>query len=906
VVAGAVSAAREGRPAAVFITGEPGLGKTAVLEQAALSATGLRLVHSRGEGSQAVLPFGFLDPLMREAGLADQPSRALDVPAAERATALWYRLRDWLAGRADPLILLLDDLHWADADSLTLIRMIIEHPRPGGLAVIASLRPHPREARQTADRLAAAHHARLVSLSPLSPAAATRLAARLTGQPSGSPLVTRIAQVCAGNPLLIHELAGHLDLSSATGEELPSGAGQWLLLSRFTGLDEATLDYARAAAVLGVEFRPAQAGSLAGLDDQAVTAALAALCGAGLVRAGAGDGLAVFTHALLHQALLEDLPPPLRGQLHAAAFRLLWSSGAWAATAAEHAVAAGLEGDPDAVAAAEQAGLDAQARGALDAAARWFTTAARLAGQRAEPALRLRLAAALHAAAAPEQALAACRSLLAVPGLDLATAITARRLLGRLWSELGDGEAAGRIFDEAASAAAGPFPELAIETLLEASLLALYTCGPARSLAYANRARALTGPGTSRQLAAWVAAARGNARQIGGDPGGQREVTRALALLPPGEGLRGLHGSVAWGPRLIALQSAKLAERFDDALAAYDLAVSEAAQAPAPLAMSIYTVAHADTLTRLGRLGEALALLEASVADTPPWLAARLPWALAGLAHLRYELDEPSAAAALCARIEQLAGAGPGTVPLLRFWLWQVRANLAADQGDLDTACALMSRAETLARASGTLDPNTVPWHATAIRVYLAAGRLADAGRVVARLEAACRRVRWRYPRAVAHRGRALLADRARRPAEAEREFQASLSWHAGLAMPLAHAETLLAQADFLRRAGSPASARQVAAEAVRIAERCGARRLARLATEALHLAGGRRRAGGSEGLTPVQEKVARLAAEGLTNAEIGYRLAISPRTVEHHLTRIYAVLGVVSRRQVRRTLASR
>jgi DNA-binding CsgD family transcriptional regulator len=109
--------------------------------------------------------------------------------------------------------------------------------------------------------------------------------------------------------------------------------------------------------------------------------------------------------------------------------------------------------------------------------------------------------------------------------------------------------------------------------------------------------------------------------------------------------------------------------------------------------------------------------------------------------------------------------------------------------------------------------------------------------------------------------------------------------------------------------------ARQVLGEAVHIAAASGALRLELLATEELHLTGGRRRRrpyrtaapGGDDGwagmLTPAQLRVALLACDGLTNDEIGRRFVISARTVEHHLTGAYAALGVRGRRQLRRAV---
>jgi DNA-binding NarL/FixJ family response regulator len=102
--------------------------------------------------------------------------------------------------------------------------------------------------------------------------------------------------------------------------------------------------------------------------------------------------------------------------------------------------------------------------------------------------------------------------------------------------------------------------------------------------------------------------------------------------------------------------------------------------------------------------------------------------------------------------------------------------------------------------------------------------------------------------------------------------------------MPLTESETRLAYGSFLRPTGATTAARHMLHQAVHTAANCRAARLERLATEELHAVGGRRRTGhpDTETLTPVQNRIATLVANGLTNGEIGRQLLISHRTVEH------------------------
>lgn len=906
-VRGTLTDARQGGSAAVFIVGEAGLGKTSVLDIGLAAAGGFEVVHGQGEATEVSLPFGFLaDPLAR-AGFPDLLTVIPGLPPEERAAAAWHRLWSWVGqDRSRPLLLLLDDFHWADADSISLVRFLVRRLPARGVAVVAGLRPWPEAAAVTSAGLEERGQARVVRLLPLSPAASTRLVTNLReGDPAGMAVTAKDIAMCAGNPFLLRHLAWHTEGDLRTDRSgTPVAAQRGLLLARFAGFDASELEYARAGAVLGVRFRVDIAGRLTRLEASAAGTALEALHAAGLLRT-VEPGTAAFTHAMLRQALYDDLSLPVRTAMHAAAFRLLWEHGAPAGEAAAHAVAARLVGDAEAVAAAERAGRDAIARGALRAAVPWLKASQRMAGDRAEASLQLRLAEALHTAGAPGEAATACRVLLSQPDLALDHAAEANRLLGRSLFELGESETAVECLRRTAGLAARNRSSLAIEALLEASMLTLYTHGPRRSLALADEAKLLIDESTDGSLAAWVGAARGHARLLRGDEGGADEVDRAMDGLPAGGGIRGLHGSAAYGPRLAHLQSLKFTERFGEAEAAYNVALREAVGTGIPLAMSIYGVAHADTLCRLGRLREAEELLN-QAREESYGLVSRAPWTEVGLAHINFELDRPDQATAHCQAIEASIGAEGESLPLLRFWLWRVRAGLALRLGDAETASALMIRAEATADSSGVVAPAASPWYSVAVDAHLAAGRTEDARRVLNRLEMIGKSTGHRWPHAVVARGRALLADFAGDRVSAESHFDRALKCHRGLPMPVDEVETLVAYGAFLRRSGSPVGARAPLARAERMATDCGALRLQRVASQELHAASGRRRRRATEpGLTAVQTKVASLAARGLTNAEIGRQLFISPRTVEHHLTAIYASLSVATRRELRRLAES-
>jgi DNA-binding CsgD family transcriptional regulator len=121
----------------------------------------------------------------------------------------------------------------------------------------------------------------------------------------------------------------------------------------------------------------------------------------------------------------------------------------------------------------------------------------------------------------------------------------------------------------------------------------------------------------------------------------------------------------------------------------------------------------------------------------------------------------------------------------------------------------------------------------------------------------------------------------------------------AGSPAALERAKSLAELGAAQRRAGQRAAAREHLAEALDLAARCGARPLAARVREELHTAGARPRREwrrGVESLTPAELRVARLAADGRTNREIAQTLYVTVKTVEGHLARVYAKLGITGR----------
>jgi len=162
-----------------------------------------------------------------------------------------------------------------------------------------------------------------------------------------------------------------------------------------------------------------------------------------------------------------------------------------------------------------------------------------------------------------------------------------------------------------------------------------------------------------------------------------------------------------------------------------------------------------------------------------------------------------------------------------------------------------------------------------------------------------CNTLPCQAPRAVAACGSALLAWHEERYDRAEEWFEVASELVTAVDMPLARAEVMIGCARFLRHAGRVEDARLVLRDALDVLEGTGAGRLERVAREELLVAGGRRRARSGSELTVQEGRIVDLAARGLTNAEIARQLFVSPKTVDHHLSRAYQKLGVRSRREL-------
>ena len=214
-----------------------------------------------------------------------------------------------------PLLLVLDDLHWADTASLKVLRHLVTSAAPGHrLAVVVTRRRLPEPTGDLAEvgEELARHHVTRLDLSGLAPEEARKLVAAVAGIVVPAEVVDDWHRRSGGNPYFLVELA-RLDARDST--TLPATVRD-VIVRRLQGLPERTRELLLLAAVLGRRFSLDLLAAVAGEPVEDVDDALTPAREAGLVE-DPEAGTAAFTHALTRDAVLTTASPSRLARLHA-------------------------------------------------------------------------------------------------------------------------------------------------------------------------------------------------------------------------------------------------------------------------------------------------------------------------------------------------------------------------------------------------------------------------------------------------------------------------------------------------------------------------------------------------------------------------------------------------------------
>jgi DNA-binding CsgD family transcriptional regulator len=915
-----------GGPAWLWARGEPGIGKTRLLDELAARARerGHLVLSGRGAEFERDIPFGLWVDALDDHVDALGPDRvarlvgdrvaelsrvlpAVPAPAGAPAPTLHderYRahravraLLDALA-RGRPLVLVLDDVHWGDPASLELVAHVLRRPPRGAVLLALAFREGQVPTALLAALEAAEREGGAVELAP-GPLTAEE-AETLLGDAVAEAERGEAYRLSGGNPFYLEQLA-------RAGGTLPAGVAA-SLAQEVEALPADARALAQGAAVAGDPFDVDLATSCGGLEPADGLAALDALLAAGLLRPGDVARRYRFRHPIVRRAVYDSAPESWRLDAHARALAALGARGEALPARAHHLERCARPGDLEAVGVLAQAAASVSTQ-APASAARWLEAALRVlpAGPEGEARrleLLVPLAVAQAASGSLDTALGTLDAALArvPPALAelrarlVAACAASENLLGR------HAAAHARLLQ-----ALGELGELdpAAAAVLESELTAdaLYEGDIASMRRWAARAHATARGTGDAGLCALAAALRCFAAYSAGAVA-EAEALRAEAA-----------------ERVDALPDAGLAarleapyylgfaeffcERYEDALRHLRRGIGLARATGQGQFLVPMMIGVAFTLETVGRLPDAVE--EADAAVEAARLAANpqvLAWALTAQSWtsvIAGERDRGVRAGEEAVRLiegldssvvtravretvgsawleageadrgfEQLQRVGAPDLPLVepgrRAWIYAVMARAELGRGRAASAERWLMRAEA------TLEALELPMAESSVlyaraAMLLAEGEPAEAAtlalRAAERGEAVGARVQAARSRTLA--GRALLAagDRAAATPQLER----------------AEAELGAAGALGLRD------------EAARELRRLGRR----VATR------GRRGAGG-EGLAALsgrEREIARLVALGRTNREIGGELFLSPKTVETHLTHVFAKLGVASRAEV-------
>ena len=373
----------------LLVEGEAGIGKSRLVQWMVDEACSAGITALRGEGHpfERSRPFGVMVDALDLRRRSPDPRRAavalLLAGDAERSTArggaqqdLRYQVVEEVVDLVEeacdkaPVLLVLEDLHWADGSTLLAIRTLVRRLPHAPLVVVLSLRPAPRSAEldQLLDEAlrTGAHHMRL---EPLHAEDVETLAQSELGLPPG-PELTGVLAKAGGNPLWVVEMIRSLSVEGRlrpeaetvelTSAELP-GSLRELVVRRLRYLPEATIELLQVTAVLGDAVSISDVAAVARRPATEIVATLREAFQARLL--GEQGDAVVFRHQLVHDAIYQTMPLPVRRALHRDAAGSLARSGAELLRVADHLVLGAGRGDLEAIrwlrAAAQDAGAGA-------------------------------------------------------------------------------------------------------------------------------------------------------------------------------------------------------------------------------------------------------------------------------------------------------------------------------------------------------------------------------------------------------------------------------------------------------------------------------------------------------------------------------------------------------------------
>ena len=887
-------------PTALVLEGEPGIGKTTIWEEATglAEAEGRCVLVCRPRPSDAALSHVALTDVLRPVPpeafqtLPSPQRRAIEVATLRReagvaeldpravGTAL-TTLLDRLSV-ASPVLVAVDDGQWLDRPSaaalafalhrldgrdVRLLMAVRVETLPGAsVPVLAAL--ESTLGRQCVQRL---------TVGPLSVGAIHGVFVQVLGRSVSRPLLVRIHHASGGNPFYALEIAREIQSMGAVsaGQPLPVPMDRReLALLRLRRLPRATRD---ALARLAVSSRR----SLHDLD----LVALAPAERAGIVRVVGGDRVD-FTHPLFGSALYASLPESTRRALHSE----LATHEADLEERARHLAIAATGPDAASADVLDRAAETASSRGAPAAAVELSELALRLTPPDDAPSVArrtLELASRRYFAGdAPGARRDLERSLQVAPPGDPRARVLLE-LGSVLWNQ-GEAEVGLSLLHQALDEAAASTLKARVHTRISSM-----TDDFEVAAEHAEAAIGLTDERADPLVYSFALHNLARAKFYAGRGADHAAMDKGMRLQREEAGWEISTAPAYWARDFDDFHTAM--HRFEEMLRVFRERGDEASCSGVLAQMAAI---HALTgRFDLGRQCAAEALELAHQTEQETWIDV----ALTVQAQVSARAGELVAARATGEDVLRRLDLYPD--PAIECMVRGVLGLAALSAGDSAEAVSQLGRVDAWLASVHSREPAADRVHGDYAQALIDVGDLDRAEDVVVRMEARARALPRPWIRAVSARSRGLLLSARGDLDGAAVALHEAIDWHADLDMPFELGRTLLALGQVLRRRNERRAARAAFEEALSTFERLGVQPWVERARGELARVPVRR---APPGLTPTEEKVAVLAASGLTNRQVATRAFMSAKTVEANLARAYDKLGVHSRAELGRVIAER
>jgi DNA-binding CsgD family transcriptional regulator/tetratricopeptide (TPR) repeat protein len=882
----------------VLIEGAAGTGKSTLLAVLEQLVARRRIAVRRATAIEIDVdqPFAVIARALGS-GVETPLENASAVALAEGGLAAVHRISQGLLVGADaaPLLLCVDDAHWADEQSLRVLEVVASAIRRHRVVIALTW----RRAEVVEPRLARLRAVDEVVHLPLEDLAARDAAAlvRHALPHAEDSFVAACCRLTGGNPLLLGEAVTSFAASgrAADGEaakrlaEIAPASVSKVVLARLGELSSAAMALARAAAVLGDGAPLHQAARLTELDADAAAAAADGLVSVEVF--AAGDTLA-FRHPLHRAAVLEDIGGFARSELYRRAAALVAADGMFERAGAL-LLRASPGGDRAAVATLRRAAAIARASGDAPTTIRLLQRAlAEPAAPEQRSALLVDLARAEVATGDPASVEHLDTALGEIDRADERAEILrslarlhharyefprAARLAEQALAETPASGAARERFEAtwllAASLAAALDSELhqearrVHERLLEAAVAGVKPQDPELQAAHSVYLVTVGDPEVAADLA-------------------ERAIIGDAVSNDDGLGLAGdfsLHTLLCCGKLHTLVRCAELwFEKVEHHASVMGAASAACWRAHARL--------------ELGDLEGAIADAEVALVPSRYGWPVHSTYGGGALALALLELGDPAGAAEAIGRIVEVPIPDPQRLYFTGF------VELAA--GRAAQARELFERAGANLAQWGIDTPAMLPWRSAAARAALRDGDEAAAVRLADAELALARETRLAHVIGRALRARGLVAGGS----EGIDMLRAACDALAATDCRLEHLRARIDLGAALRRSGARREAREVLAGARADAEALGCRALAERAAQESSASGARPRrvpVRGVQSLTPSERRIAELAAAGLTNREIAAELFLTAKTVEWHLGHVFTKLEIHRRRELAAALSA-